>query len=374
MKVHSVNVLPIQIKNEQPLDGIKNITIYLGDNCNFDCVYCDRGYIKNIGGQNLAHSQLNPLQEFFNWVDGQPNQLEWVAFHGGEPLLYVKRMYDIMPWLYPLAVKNGWRLNITTNGSLVKECEEFFATYPNIFAVTVSYDFIFQEQNREIFDVLEMAEVLNKYCTFWQYQYVLPIDDPRSFSFDNIKSMVSTMYKTKCLNVNIIPLRHKRGKDKFEVIIDRVDLKQFLGAFLQFLQILYVKKIKVNIDGCYKEVAKAYFANHNKYILSPDGHIYPEFDFLEYKIENARIGNWKTRTFWRAKGDQGRVQDSCMNCAKRPSCGLKYLYHLFNEQPGTACKEFYTYMDYAIMHVSKLKERDTLLEWVGIDENFRINS
>lgn len=365
---------PINLIQKSPIDRIKVITIYLGDTCNFNCVYCDREYIKKLGGQNVSNEMVDSLLDFFKWVETQPNSVEIISFHGGEPLLYIKRMREIMAWLYPMAQKNKWRISMTTNGSLIKENESFFKEYTGYMNVTVSYDFMYQEQNRESFDVFSMADVLDKHCTFWQYQFVIPIDDPKAFSFDNIKTIVSTVYKTNCRNINLIPLRHKRGKDKFDVIIDRIDLVQFLDAFMQFLQILYIKKINVFIDGCYTEVAKAYFSEHNKLILSPDGYIYPEFDFLEYKIENARIGNWKNKTFWRSLSDKGKIHDECFSCEKRSSCGLKYLYKLFNEHPNGKCKEFYTYIDYAIMHNSKLKDKSSILEWVGIDEQFKINS
>jgi MoaA/NifB/PqqE/SkfB family radical SAM enzyme len=277
-----------------------------------------------------------------------------------------------MEWLYPILKRKNWQVTVTTNGSLIKENEELFKKYSDVFYVTVSYDFMHQKDNREEFDVIEMANVLNNTCKQWQWQCVLPIDRPDSFSFENIKNIVSTCYKTGCRSINIIPLRHKRGKDKFEVIIDNLDLKQFLDAFLQFLQILYIKKISVYIDGSYMKVDKAYFGEHNKLILSPDGFIYPEFDFLEYKTEYARIGNWKTKQIWKNQGDRNRIHGNCFACEKRPSCGLKYLYYMFEEYPKGNCKEFYTYIDWAIMHVTKLRSRDNLIEWVGVQEDFEI--
>lgn len=313
------------------------------------------------------------MESFFEWVSETPNSLERVSFHGGEPMLFVKRMDEIMQWLYPLAKKNGWTITITTNGSLIKENEWFFEKYGDVFYATVSYDFNYQEQNREAFDVKAMADVLNKHCTAWQWQFVLPIDDPAAFSFDTIKSVVTTCYATGCRLVNVIPLRHKRGKDKFDVIIDRLDLKQFFGAFLQFIQVLYLKGLTVYIDGNYTAIDKAYFSEHQKAILSPDGYMYPEFEFLEYKIDDARIGDWKNKVFWKNKGDAGMIPDSCNGCSKQPSCGLKYLYHMFNETPAGKCKEFYTYLDYAIFHNAKLNEKKTLLEHIGI-EQVRINT
>ena len=367
-------MIPVNFISENPLSKIKLIVIYLGNTCNFDCVYCDRGYIDSLGGQNLNKPTLQEMRDFLEWAEQQPNEIKRISFHGGEPLLFIKRMDEVMEWLYPIAKRNNWKVTLTTNGSLVKECEEFFEKYKDVLYATISYDFMYQKQNREEFDVYEMADVLNRTCEQWQWQFVIPIDDSKSFSFDNIKEIVNTCYKTKCRVINIIPLRHKRGKDKFDVILDRVNLSQFLEAFLQFLQILYIKKLTVFIDGCYTDVDKAYFAEHNKLILSPDGFIYPEFDFLEYKTENARIGNWKLKQIWRNQGDGGRIHDSCMTCEKRASCGLKYLYKLFDVQPNGSCKEFYTYMDYAIMHNAKLNQKKTVLEWVGIKSDFEINT
>ena len=359
------------VKNSQ-LNKIQSIVLYLGNTCNFDCVYCDRGYIENLGGQNLTRSTSDEMREFIEWVERQPNEIKQLSFHGGEPLLFVIRMKEIMEWAYPILIRNGWKMSITTNGSLIKKNEDFFKEYADVLYVTISYDFMHQAHNREEFDVVEMSEVLNSNKVQWQWQCVLPIDRPDSFSFENIASIVRTCYKTRCRSINLIPLRHKRGKDKFTVIIDDIDLEQFLDAFLQFIQILYIKKISIYIDGCYTRVDKAYFSEHNKLILSPDGFIYPEFDFLEYKTEHARIGNWKLKQIWRNQGDHGRVLPNCMDCDKRPSCGLKYLYFMFGEEPTGACKSFYTYIDLAIMHITRLREKQNLLEWVGIEEEFHI--
>lgn len=358
MRAHSVS----------DLSGIKLLVLYLGNTCNFDCTYCDRGYIASLGGQSFGRQVTDETKNFFEWVESQPNEIERVSFHGGEPMLFIKRMEQVMQWLYPMAKKNGWVITMTTNGSLIKQEEWFFEKYGDVLYATVSYDFMYQEKNREAFDVFEMADVLNKYCTAWQWQFVLPIDDPSAFSFDNIKEIVSTCYKTNCRVLNVIPLRHKRGKDKFDVIIDRLDLKQFLDAFLQFIQILYLKKIMVWIDGNYTSIDKAYFSSHNKLILSPDGYMYPEFEFLEYKIADARIGDWKNKQIWKNTGDEGKIPKSCMGCEKQPSCGLKYLYHMFDQQPNGKCKEFYTYMDYAIFHNAKLNEKRSILEHIGIKE------
>ena len=362
----------IKIIQRTPFNKVQSIVIYLGNTCNFDCVYCDRGYIESLGGQNLTRNTTDEIRDFIEWAAAQPNEIKHLSFHGGEPLLFIIRMREIMEWAYPLMTSNGWTMTITTNGSLIKENEEFFKQYADVLYVTVSYDFMHQAENREEFDVIAMSEVLNTNKINWQWQCVLPIDQPNSLSFENIANIVRTCYKTKCRSINLIPLRHKRGKDKFTVIIDKLDLEQFLDAFLQFIQILYIKKISIYIDGCYSKVDKAYFSEHNKLILSPDGFIYPEFDFLEYKTEHARIGNWKAKQVWQNQGDADRILKECNGCEKQPSCGLKYLYYMFGETPTGKCKSFYTYIDFAIMHITKLREKQNLIEWVGIKEDFHI--
>lgn len=357
------------------IKNIRMLTIYLGNKCNFNCTYCDRDYINTLGGQALNSSSADPLKNFFEWVQTQDNKISYVSFHGGEPLLFSKRLEECLEWLAPICIKNDWKICITTNGSLVKVNEHIFEKYSGIFTVTVSYDFIYQELNRDALNIYEMAEVLNKHCYDWRWQYVLPIEDRAAFSFKNIQNIVETCYKTKCTNVNIVPLRHIRGKDKFNIIIDHIDLEQFFAAFLEFIQILYVKKINVFIDGNYDVIDKSYFSNHNKLILSPDGYIYPEFDFLEYKAEHLRIGEWQNDIqIWKDQGDVDKIHNSCQTCESKSSCGIKYLYKLFDKQPNGACKKFYKFIDVIIMHNSKLKQHKNLFETIGIDTSFKINN
>ena len=279
-----------------------------------------------------------------------------------------------MIWLHPILKRNNWLINFTTNGSMVAENESFFKKYKGVIATTVSYDFSFQKKNREEFDVDEMARVLNENCERWQWQWVLPIDDPTSFGFDTISDVVRTCYRTKNHNINIIPLRHIRGKNKFNVVIDNIDLYQFFEAYMQFLDILYIKKLRINIDGNYNFVDKAYFKDHSKIILGPDGFMYPEFEWLEYKRTEARTGQWDTTlpVVWKDIGDDDKILPVCQSCKSRPSCGLKYLYKLFDTQPKGNCVNFYQIIDFSIKHMDKIKQKPNLIEWIGITEDFEI--
>ena len=359
---------------EKRLNQLEIVTIYLGNKCNFDCNYCDRGYINSIGSQALARGTADEIYEFFKELEYKESNVKYISFHGGEPLLFARRIDHIMGWLAPMAEKKGWSIGITTNGSLVKENEWLFEKWTGHIKATVSYDFMFQEENRDKLDVMEMAEVLNLHSPEWKWQTVIPINDPRAFSFDYVKDLVNTCYKTGCRVINVIPLRHHRGKDKFTVLIDDIDLEQFLGAFIDFLQILYIKKLTVFIDGNYTMIDKAYFGEHQKIILSPDGYMYPEFDFLEYQMHQFRIGNWKKKEVWEPVGDGDKILPQCHECPMKAACGLKYLYKMFDQEPKGNCKKFYKYMNFATFHLMKMKEKKSMVEWIGIKNDFEVKS
>jgi organic radical activating enzyme len=230
------------------LDKVEILTIYLGNKCNFDCNYCDRGYIKSIGNQATSRGVADEMYEFFEWMAGQHNHVQYVSLHGGEPLLFARRIDQIMEWLAPMAEEAGWKIGITTNGSLVKKHEWLFEKWSGHIRATVSYDFMFQEENRDYLDVNEMADVLNKHSPEWKWQTVIPISDPRCFSFEAIKNIVNTCYSTGCRTINVIPLRHHRGKDKFDVLIDNIDLEQFLGAFTCILSLISLNIKCLNLE------------------------------------------------------------------------------------------------------------------------------
>jgi len=48
------------------------------------------------------------------------------------------------------------------------------------------------------------------------------------------------------------------------------------------------------------------------------------------------------------------------------------LYFLFDEKPKGSCVQFYKIIDFVTLHLTQLKTKKNLLEWVGIDETFEI--
>jgi len=336
--------------------NLRHISVYLGDHCNFDCTYCDRAYIKSIGGQGMPSTDVDKIVSFLKEFD----DLELITLHGGEPFLYVKRMDEILTRLPQQDIKIG----ITTNGSLLKENEWFLEKWAKQIRLNISYDFIFQEENRDVVYIDEMIDLIRKYNIDHLYQYVLPIQDKRAFSIDNVQSIVRTMHKSGTSIINVIPLRHRRGKEKFEVLLDEINTSEFADMFMRFITVLYNYNIRVFVDGNKERIEKSYFDNHNKIILSPDGYLYPEYDFCEYKREEFRVGEWKNEfKIERQRNEDELVPERCQTCPSKINCGLKYLHKMFDSEPqGMNCVRFYMIIDALVDYTVELYKHKNMYE------------
>lgn len=357
------------LKNNQPLEGCRDISIYLGNVCNFNCTYCDRDYIKDtMGGQHMSPSDIPSIIEFIQHVGADITPPSMFSFHGGEPFTYVKVMDKIMSAIVD-TVQGDYTFFIQTNGSQLLQHRWFFEKWSTKLTISISYDFLFQDINRTTFDIEATLKMLRE-CNVSsiQFQYVMPIHNPKVFSLMAIKSITDVCFKNNVRRVNLIPLRHIRGKDKFKVIIDEISLPQFFDAFLKFIQILYVMGIDVIIDGHGQDIDKHYFNNHKQLILSPDGYIYPEYDFLEYRQIKTTVGTWKNgiEVVRAGHNEDSLLYDKCVSCKVKDDCGLKYLHKMFEVEPGDACVQFYEMLTISIKHMQKLKQKKNLLEWISI--------
>lgn len=357
--------------NEQ-LNNVNTIAIYLGNTCNFNCSYCDRDYIsESIGGQNFTNHHLKLIENFFYQIYKETNpSVDRVALHGGEPLLYVKRMEQILETIQPYLDRYNLYVSITTNASLILKEREFVQKWSKYIRFTFSYDFIFQTINREAIDIYDVIDFCNSLDIQIHWQFVMPVTDKRAFSLELVKDIVDKVNRCKVVkSLNLIPLRHMRGKDKFEVYVDQIPLKQFFDAFVRFVNTLYNYNIMVFIDGNYGKVDKNYGGDHYKLILSPDGFIYPEYDFCEYKTEQYRIGRWTDGLSSNYvpiihKQVTDSFKDKCNTCSSKASCGLKYLYSMFDQEPAKNCVAFYKIQDFMVDYVYKLNSKPDFLTWI----------
>lgn len=354
------------------LAGIRTVTIYLGNICNFNCTYCDRDYIKNvIGGQRMTADDIPSIVNFLHVSGLATAPPDMFTFHGGEPFSYVKVMDKIMDAITE-NVPGDYAFYIQTNGSQILQHRWFFEKWGRRLEVSISYDFMYQDLNRSLFEIHPTIQMLNDTGVRGkQFQYVMPITDPKVFSLAVLKSITDICLKHNVRRLVLIPLRHIRGKDKFKVVIDELNLPQFFDGFLKFIQMLYLMGIDVVVDGHGHGFDKHYFDDHKQLVLSPDGYLYPEFDFLEYKRLETTVGHWRNPvsiTRIKPKGhEDSMLIDKCTKCPSRDLCGLKYLHGVFGTEPETdKCIQFYQMMMVAIQHAQKLKQQPSFFHWIGV--------
>lgn len=349
------------------MKNVNTISIYLGDTCNFNCSYCDRDYIKGLGGQNMSKQYIQKLKNFFEWSFNQPNKVDRIALHGGEPFLYVKRMDEILEALKEEYLDGkGLYVSITTNASMFNKEQWFLEKWRKYLRFTISYDFIYQKQNREEFDIYKSIELCGYYNIPIHWQFVMPVQDRKVFSLECIADILDKVSRCKVRSINLIPLRHHRGGEKFKTLIEDMEIPHYADAFMRFVNTLYNYNIMVFIDGNYGVTDKNYFGDHYKVILSPDGFIYSEYDFCEYKRPEYQVGKWVDDIALYRNGEPDEViPEKCSTCTSRKLCGLKYLHKMFNTEPGTKCIQFYQIQDAMVKYTTKLHKKKSFFHWIA---------
>jgi radical SAM protein with 4Fe4S-binding SPASM domain len=145
-----------------------------------------------------------------------------------------------------------------------------------------------------------------------------------------------------------------------------VPINELFKKLLQFVQILHLYNINVVVDGMVNSIEKSYFNDHKQIVLAPDGHLYPEFDFVEYKVTDARIGEWRDRIAVNPiTSDNHLTHTRCHECPAKEKCGIKFLYKMWAEKPDEDCLQVSRMYEFIIRHLFKLKETN-ITEVIGI--------
>lgn len=343
---------------------VHDVSIYLGTKCNFNCSYCDRDYIKdNIGNQKMDPKNLGSIYRLLDEID--TTDLKMLSFHGGEPFVYVKQMDEILS-----KVDLDVVIFIQTNGSLISRNEKFLTKWKDRLRISISYDFSSQGINRTAFDIHAALELLKSLGISAQVQSVIPMDN----SFVNSKTLSSILElseKGLVDKVGLTLLRHIRGKDSFGMVLDSMtksEMSDFFARYIIFIQTLVINNVNVFLDGIV-DLSDITYRNYKKLselIISPDGYLYPEYDFLDYKVESARVGEWLDK-FEIYEYKDLEYRDDCKQCPNVGICGLKYLKHMYNvpSTPEDNCVLFYSLLKMTFLHIKKLQEAP-LLQQIGL--------
>src|ERR1700675_4424111 len=129
------------------LPGCEDISIYMGNACNFNCSYCDRDFIKNdIGSQQMEDEDIPQIIQFLKTMstDGK-FPVPMLSFHGGEPFVFIKHIDKILDAVEIEFPGADFPIFIQTNGSRIVNNEWFLEKWNSRLHISISYDFIYQQ-------------------------------------------------------------------------------------------------------------------------------------------------------------------------------------------------------------------------------------
>jgi len=106
-------------KNELPKDAY----LQVGYSCNAKCIMCDIWKTPFLGDSKTLYSIINKLFEL---------DFEWITFWGGEPFLH-----PLIDDLIVHAKKKNLKVQIITNGSLIKEHIDVICNYVDNLVVSI---------------------------------------------------------------------------------------------------------------------------------------------------------------------------------------------------------------------------------------------
>ena len=160
--------VPLSSKQvELQLSNVKQVTFEITDACNLNCRYCGYGELyddfdKRKGtfmDSRVAKTLIKYLADFWN-SDSNTSYGKniFISFYGGEPLLHMPFIKDIVAYCEQLNLKyNSFVFSLTTNALLLNKHIDFFAEKE--FRLLVSLDgnrvnnsYRISSNNKESFD------------------------------------------------------------------------------------------------------------------------------------------------------------------------------------------------------------------------------
>lgn len=341
---------------------IDDLVIYTGTQCNFNCNYCDRDYIKEAHGYQKLYSK--DLPDIYKLLDSLSYNFKMLSFHGGEPFLFTKLMDKI--------IENGRDFPlyyIQTNGSLILKNKEFLEKWADKLLISISYDFIYQDINRTYFDMEETLKYLKSINIPVKLQSVVPMSG-EFFKAETLYKILSWHEKDLVQKYGFVPLKYIRSIEAYNILLDNMTknyISEFFSNYIRFLQTLVINNIPFHLDG----VDDFYNTSYKEYedpvelIVSPDGYLYSEFDFLDYRQTDVRYGKWRNELELYPEVKY-KLLSYCETCQVKDMCGLKYARGAFNlPVDNDHCEFFLNLQKMTFMHIKKLQSAP-LLEQISI--------
>ena len=110
-----------------------NYIFHLTRRCNLNCKYC----YENKGIEDLSFENIKLV------IDSEikaKNKISTISFYGGEPLIRIDLIYQIVDYIKSQKRKTKFFFNMTTNGTLLDEEFIAFAKKNEFLHIAYSFD------------------------------------------------------------------------------------------------------------------------------------------------------------------------------------------------------------------------------------------
>lgn len=170
--------------SEYKSDCISHLRIQLGLNCNYSCKYClQENQRKEFISKEIQLPPEITSKNFIKVLTSKIKTINKITLWGGEPLVYIKLLYHLVPLLkkhYPEA-----RIFLISNGSLLtKKITDFLIKYS--INLDVSHDgesFHKFRNDKDPFDNPKVIECIKEYLNFCESKE----------NIDNIRFQIRTV-------------------------------------------------------------------------------------------------------------------------------------------------------------------------------------
>ncbi|MDO4543923.1 MAG: radical SAM protein [Clostridia bacterium] len=295
-----------------------NFTLYLTDDCNFNCKYCSEMHGKNYMSEEVAVKAADLARSLSKSSAG-------FSFFGGEPLLCRDIIETAVKRLGGDGLFTSFKL--TTNGLLLDEEFLIFAQENNI-EIALSHDGISQDKNRvDRAGEGTLAQLESKIDLLLSYQ-------------SNAVAMQTVTPQTVGEMASSVDWLYKRGFSRINTAIDCRPQADWDEDGLNLLQREYEKVSYLCADYALSSRPLNYLNFSSKILaylydrpclqcdfaikqpcIAFDGYIYPCKSFIRdasYRIGNVQNGlNYKKQA---ELSQYSKLPQSCTDCALNTRC------------------------------------------------------
>ena len=321
--------MPINRRKTSSMNSMKTMILYLTGLCNLQCNYCF------VEDRIPAIMNMDVAKESLHWLCHQKSKRLTVNFFGGEPLMCVDLIKEIVVYGKQLAEQKAKkiRFGLTSNGTLLtNDIVDFFNEYKIGLHFSIDGAPYSQDKYRRTMDNKGTSDILEDKIKIMSKMWKMPsvrmtvTPETGQYLFDNINYLIGSGFR----RISPVAIFDTNWSDKaFQALKE----EWYRVAGLYVYQVLkndplYLKYITDAIKFLEGKQSKKHpcGAGRSMLAVAPSGEVYPCHRF----IGDKELRSFKLGSVGEIKSE---IQQKFKNLTIKKMNGCKEL-HLSNDQGG----------------------------------------